>query len=137
MDFERVLLYVSFYGYPSFQVDQRSVSPCIWRFCSESLAELLTTTIRGYDLLARYGGEKFVFLVREEREVQLVSLLTESAMKFATECSNMPGFEHRLRSALAITGGMDLIEIQGQRIYCGWPMIISMWRKAGARSDCS
>jgi PleD family two-component response regulator len=35
---------------------------------------LLTTTIRGYDLLARYGGEKFVFLVREEREVAVGEL---------------------------------------------------------------
>lgn len=43
-------------------------------FVLKSLAELLTTTIRGYDLLARYGGEKFVFLVREESEVAVGEL---------------------------------------------------------------
>ena len=43
-------------------------------FVLKSLAELLITTIRGYDLLARYGGEKFVFLVREEREVAVGEL---------------------------------------------------------------
>ncbi len=37
-------------------------------FVLKSLADLLTTKIRGYDLLARYGGEEFVFLVREESE---------------------------------------------------------------------
>jgi diguanylate cyclase (GGDEF)-like protein len=43
-------------------------------FVLKSLAKLLTTTIRGYDLLARYGGEKFVFLVREESEVAVGEL---------------------------------------------------------------
>jgi two-component system cell cycle response regulator len=35
-------------------------------FVLKELARLLTTRLRGYDLLARYGGEEFVFLVREE-----------------------------------------------------------------------
>ena len=35
-------------------------------FVLRELARLLTTRLRGYDLLARYGGEEFVFLVREE-----------------------------------------------------------------------
>ena len=43
-------------------------------FVLKSLAELLTTKIRGYDLLARYGGEEFVFLVREESEASVGEL---------------------------------------------------------------
>lgn len=35
-------------------------------FVLKELARMLTTRLRGYDLLARYGGEEFVFLVREE-----------------------------------------------------------------------
>ena len=37
-------------------------------FVLKELASLLTTKIRGYDLLARYGGEEFVFMVREEAQ---------------------------------------------------------------------
>lgn len=90
-------------------------------FILKSLAELLTTTIRGYDLLARYGGEEFVSLIREESELAVGEL----AYRICNEIRDRV-FDHRLPSALAITGGMGLIEIQRQRIYCGWPMIISM-----------
>ena len=90
-------------------------------FILKSLAELLTTTIRGYDLLARYGGEEFVSLIREESELAVGEL----AYRICNEIRDRV-FDHRLPSALTITGGMGLIEIQRQRIYCGWPMIISM-----------
>ena len=43
-------------------------------FVLKELAMLLTTKIRGYDLLARYGGEEFVFLVREETETAVQEL---------------------------------------------------------------
>lgn len=35
-------------------------------FVLKELARLLTTRLRGYDLLARYGGDEFILLIREE-----------------------------------------------------------------------
>ncbi len=70
-------------------------------FVLKELAMLLTTKIRGYDLLARYGGEEFVFLVREETE----SSVQELAQRICKDVQNHVFNHAGIRAKLTVSIG--------------------------------
>ena len=87
---------------------------------------LLTTKIRGYDLLARYGGEEFVFLVREETETAVQELAQRICKDVRGHVFNHAGIRAKLTVSIGYfwwdgkdrsTTSEDLLRLADDNLY--------------------
>ena len=95
-------------------------------FVLKELAMLLTTKIRGYDLLARYGGEEFVFLVREETETAVQELAQRICKDVKNHVFNHAGIRAKLTVSIGYfwwdgkdrnTTSEDLLRLADDNLY--------------------
>ena len=95
-------------------------------FVLKELAMLLTTKIRGYDLLARYGGEEFVFLVREETETAVQELAQRICKDVRSHVFNHAGIRAKLTVSIGYfwwdgkdrsTTSEDLLRLADDNLY--------------------
>ncbi len=95
-------------------------------FVLKELAMLLTTKIRGYDLLARYGGEEFVFLVREETENSVQELAQRICKDVQNHVFNHAGIRAKLTVSIGYfwwdgkdrsTSSEDLLRLADDNLY--------------------
>jgi diguanylate cyclase (GGDEF)-like protein len=95
-------------------------------FVLKELAMLLTTKIRGYDLLARYGGEEFVFLVREETETAVQELAQRICKDVRNHVFNHAGIRAKLTVSIGYfwwdgkdrdTTSEDLLRLADDNLY--------------------
>ena len=95
-------------------------------FVLKELAMMLTTKIRGYDLLARYGGEEFVFLVREETEIAVQELAQRICKDVQNHVFNHAGIRAKLTVSIGYfwwdgkdrsTTSEDLLRLADDNLY--------------------
>lgn len=95
-------------------------------FVLKELASLLTTKIRGYDLLARYGGEEFVFMVREESHQAVHELAHRVCSDVRNHVFNHAGIRTKLTVSIGYywwdgkdreTSAEDILRIADDHLY--------------------